>query len=338
MIELKNVFNFSINKLNKEYKTIYILCNKKDITINKLINEFKKINLPISTDIVSVFNKIVSQKIKETMININDKYNVIISLLDNLINLSPQYLLKSLIINNIRNINLLIIDDIDTYYKFTEGLLINIYNLFNDSLNNKSLSIYKNKYVNNLSLLKKNNNFFINYLNNNLIKNKIQNIIYLTKCIFICKNNKINTLSKLSLEPNIKLIKKNNESYIQYNNSLNKKQPIIIISNINTIYATLTMCSLLKKRINIHGYINKPEKIPKNSKIIYINSFTKISSKENNIIKYGNLVSKTMIKKLLDETIKLSIPIRFIIDNNNINVTIFKLTNECLAIRLLSIL
>jgi hypothetical protein len=316
-MELTKVFNYSISKkINNDYKTIYILCNKKSVNINILTKEFKKSGIPISKDIISILNKIITKSIRETMINIDNKFNVIISLFkkDKLINNGPKYLLSSMISNNIRNINLLLINEIDDiYYKFTEAFLIYIYN-----------SKHNIKYQ----------NFFINYLSQSLSKQKIQNIIFLTKSIFICKNNKINNITKLTLNPKIK-INNSNSPYIYYNGFTNKQESknnlIVLIGSVSVIYSVITMCSLLNKNINIRGYSNA-SKIPKNANIIYI----KKSSSNN--IKYSS--NDKIINKLLDETIKLSIPIKFKKIKRDLihNIIKININNECLAVRLLTIL
>lgn len=333
MIELKKVFNFSIEKLNKKHKTIYILCDKTYTTLNNVITEFKNIGIPTSPDVLSILNKIFTKNIKETMFNIDGKYNIIISLFDNHItNAGSSYLIKSMVTNNFRNINLLLLaNDISTYYKFTESVLINIYNL-NDTVQDP--------------------NFFINYLNTKLDKQVIQNIIYLTKCIFICKARKFKSLEELSLEPKIKLRGNKETTHLLYKGNSSSTKIIHIYGCLNTIYALITMFSLLKKKINVKCYLTSSYNKIKTGPInlyVYSNTSTQDNTNLNNMnnqeIIYGENIDKTLITKLLDETILISLPIRFKKNNSkledtkcNKNTIIFKLTNNCAVIRLLSIL
>lgn len=329
MIELKKVFNFSIKKINRKYKTIYILCDKSHITLNDIITEFKNIGIPTSTDVISILNNIFTKNIKETMFDIDSKYNIIISLFNNhFINNGSSYLINSMIINNIRNINLLLITkDINKYYKFTESILINIYNLDNTI---------------------QNTNFFINYLNKKLSKQTIQNIIYITKCIFICKSNKFKTLEELSLEPKITLSGVKNKC-LSYKGNPNSNKTINIIGCVNTIYAIITMFSLLKKNINVKCYLKQPES-SKNMTIIINNmecnnindgndgNKDNKDTKITNLLTYSNNISDKIITLLLDETINTSIPIRFTKLNNTQKTITINLSNKCIAVRLLSIL
>jgi hypothetical protein len=324
MLQLKKVFNYSISiKANNEYKTIYILCNKSTITLDKLKTAFKKSGIPISPDVISILNKILTKKITETMMNINNKFNIVIYLTNN-INESAKYLLSSMKTNNIRNINLLLPNEnIDTYYKLTESILIQIYSMNIKDTNSKT------------------SNFFINYLNSDLSKQIIQNIIFITKTIFICKNNTINKLEDLTLEPKIKLATDNSGiKYLHYKPSNKSNKTIILIGPINVIYAVITMCSLLNKKVIIEGYINtflntdlkELQKTAKNSKII------KFKQSKDNIIEYSQDTSKKMIQDLLNESIEISEPITFKASNNIKNLVNLYLKNECLAVRLLAVL
>lgn len=327
MLELTKVFNFSIKKINNKYKTIYILCDKSHTTLENVITNFKKVGIPTSPDVISILNNIFTKNIKETMFDIDGKYNIIISLFTNhLINAGSTYLINSMITNNIRNINfLLITKDINKYYKLTESMLINIYNLNNDI---------------------QNPNFFINYLNKDLQKQTIQNIIYITKCIFICKARKFKSLAELSLEPKISLLGIKNK-YLHYKGNPNSNKTINIIGCVNTIYSIITMFSLLKKKINVKCYLTKPES-SKNTTIIINNSNTKFNSSNTNtnntkhnttnLISYSNNISTKLINMLLDESINTSIPIRFKKLNNKNNTITISLYNKCSAIRLLSVL
>jgi hypothetical protein len=320
MIQLNKVFNYSISaKPNKEYKTIYILCNKNTITLKKLTTSFNKSSILTTPDVISVLNKILTKQIPETMMNIDNKFNVIISLTNSIINYSPKYLLTSMQTNNIRNINLLLPGETnDTYYKLTEGLLIELY------------SINKNQNI-------KISNYFINYLNSELSKQYIQNIIFLTKSVFICKHTKITKLEQLALEPNIKLeTNKSDITYLHYKPIIKKQninnKIIILIGPLNLVYSVITMCSLLKKKNIIKAYLSSkpPSTIPKLSNVIYF----KKSSK--NIIEYSQDTSKEMIQRLLNEAINLSVNIKFKLINDK-KLVKMKLTDECLAVRLLSV-
>jgi hypothetical protein len=329
MLELTRVFNYSISdKVNKDYKTIYILCNKKTVNVNNLKANFKQASIPISPDVENIFKKIISKGVNETMINIDNKYNVIISLFteNHFANNIANYLLSSILTNNIRNINLLLPSETDdTYYKFTEAFLVHIYNF-----NMKNV---------------KTPNFFINYISKTLSKEHIQNLIFLTKSLFICKNNKIKQLAKLPLNPKIKLITNTNtEPYLYYNGRIQKQSKqmtksnklIVLIGSTSVIYSIITMCSLLNKNINIRGYtsVSANSKIPSNAKLIQIRKTAK------NSIKYSSDTSKTMITKLVDESAKLSIPITFKEINRTLATNIVKMNinNECMAVRLLAIL
>ena len=89
------------------------------------------------------------------MVNVDNMYNVVISLFRIELHNTSGYLLKSLIANNIRNINLILLtDDLEEYYSFAEGLIIQLYNMSISSV------IYPN--------------IFVNYLNQELSRYKMQ--------------------------------------------------------------------------------------------------------------------------------------------------------------------
>lgn len=324
MVELKKVYNFDVGNVHDEYKTIYLICDQNSTTLDHLINEFDRLEIPVSDEVRSVLDNIVTNKVYETLVNVDNQFNVIISLFRIDLHNTSGYLLKSLTANNIRNINLLLLtDDLNEYYSFAEGLIIQLYNMSVSSV------IYPN--------------IFVNYLNTNLSRYKLQEILYTTKSIFICKKNTVKELENLPLEPKIKL-EGDEMKYLSYNGTMDTKKKMVIVGNINTIYALITMFSLLRKRINVKAYLsdNYPERIPKTTTTLYINVNKMLISRDtpigdkDSIMAYNKGIPIKMIKPLVAESSKLSLPVRYTRVDDTGKVINFNTYSNSLAVRLLS--
>lgn len=326
MVELKKVYNFDIGDVHEEYKTIYLICDQNSTTLEHLINEFNRLDIPVSEQVRSVLDNIVTNKVYETLVNVDNMYNVVISLFRIELHNTSGYLLKSLIANNIRNINLILLtDDLEEYYSFAEGLIIQLYNMSISSV------IYPN--------------IFVNYLNQELSRYKMQEILYTTKSIFICKKNTVKELENLHLEPKIKLKEEKNMKYLEYNGTIDTKKKMVIIGNINVVYSLITMYSLLRKRFNIKGYLsdNYPEKIPKSTMVIYVNVNKMLISPDtpigdrDSILAYNGGVAAKLIKPLIEESSKLSFPVRYTKIDDTGKIINFNTYSNCLAVRLFGV-
>lgn len=324
-IELNKVFNFNITKLNKKFKTIYLIINK-NITIDNLIIELSKLKtFTLSPDFKSILNNILIKEIKETLITLTIKktdYNLHISLIDNETVVALN-LLHSLLKNNIRNINLLVIN-------------INIYLLLERFL----ISLYNTKS-------KKELNFYFNLLNNNLDNKIIKNIILDIKSLYMCKYNIDVDLKKVSGITEYTATSRSNK-FKYYENAPRK------INNTYVLYTSNTSKSISSKIINTLKIvlINNISKKSNNKFILLTEPFDSFSLKyfgqkciyiDYNSLDYNNILySKntpiTLIDNLYNCIHENSLPILLTKTDDIKVIKSLKLNikDNCLLIKLLS--
>lgn len=330
MYEINNVFNFEIAKLNDRYKIIYLLLTN-EITICELKKYIKKIfsnynEKSSNKEINSILNNIIHNKPNESMIIINignTNFNLIISFIDNIL-YSGIYLFNSLIKNKLRNINIFISYDINLY-NFIELFLMQLYN-----------------HSNNTYEL----NFLFNILNDNVINEKIQNIIHDTKCLFMCKLLKNTNIDNINMPPNIKKEEINKIKYIEYKpyNISYSKKIIYYSSNFklnNILYILLLNNSIKKTNNNIISIINNIsfDKLFKyfGKSYIYIN----INKSNNTYLSYSskfiNSNYNDLIKNIINNSINIYLPLYF--DNyndNNIYYIELNFSNKYYLVKLLN--
>lgn len=321
-IELNKVFNFSINNLNKKYKSIYLIINR-NININDLSTELANVKVfSLTPEFKSILNNILIKQIKETLITITIRktdYNLHISLIDNETSTS-LILFHSLLKNNIRNINLLTIN-IDIY-SLIERFLITLYNT-------KS---------------KTELNFYFNLLNNNLDEQIIKNNILDIKSLYICKHNIDIDLSKVSgitehttTSKKIKYYqtkpRKIDNTYVLYTSNKSKLESVKIINTLK-----IALINNISKQTN-NKIILVPEPFDSFSlryfgqKCIYID----YNSLSNNNILYSNKISDDIIDNLYKCISNNSLAITLTKSNEKtIKKMQFNIKDNCLAIKLLS--
>lgn len=326
-IELNKVFNFSINNLNKKYKSIYLIINR-NTNVNDVITELTNVKVfSLTPEFKSILNNILIKEIKETLITITIKkqvYNLHITLFNNESS-SSLILFHSLIKNKIRNINLL-----------TIGL--NIYNF----LNNFLVTIYNYDISNN------NLNFYFNLLNNNLDEQIIKNNILDIKSLYMCKHNIDIDLSKVvGVKEEIASYhtskfkyyqnkpKKIDNTYVLYTSNKSKLESAKIINTLKIV-----LINNISKQTN-NKIILVPEPFDNftlkyfGRKCIYID-YSSLST-DNNIL-YSKNTPIELINKIFDSITNNSLPITILKsdDKKNINHLHFNIKNECILLKLLS--
>lgn len=329
MLELNNVFNFSINnKINKEFPNIYIILPgsissmesyKKHIADSQnLTKVLQKISLYENRDFDTIIHKILKTNITETKFILDNKYNIVILKNDDVNNI----LFHSLIKYGLRNINLIVLsEDMDYLKKIIEGFLIMLYNI-------------KTEHQ------KTNMNFYFNILknNSNLSKHNIQKIIYYTKIIFLIKNKENIDLQ----HPNIstkKMVKKGitTASYYFYKSNTKQATTLIIFGNINITNAILKLASLIKSDYNIIVPISGD--LMKNLKITDYITIDLYSSYKNNTIKYSAKSNSNKQQNFLNNTgkaiVEIGMPITLSkLNHSNGSHIYFNIKNEINLIRL----
>lgn len=331
MLEINNVFNYSVNKFNKNnIHTSYIICDKLYLESNKLINNLiKEIkgNIPIKSNLNDIIDK---KKIKsnEILIILDNKHNLIIKFINFNIDKIANYLFASLINNDIRNINLLLI--------FNQ--------LKHDNILNLVKNIMTRLYQNNKDDNYKYNNFFINFMNVNTINKKsLDNFVYIIKSSLIYKLHKNLDINNMTLLKNNTDKINNNKLYIHFNNKNNNvkidKQIIIIIANKNILLLLIQLLILLNKKVNLLGFTNmkKYNQFKNNSNINLDNNliFQVNKSNSNKILLNNTNFSnvKTILKNIfnLNSLISKNTNDKFKIKklkSNNENKIFIKLIND----------
>lgn len=380
--ELSKVFNFDIsNKLNDKCKSIYI-CVNKDISYKNFLLELEKIKiLELNIELKTIFNKIITTKTKETLITIqlNNKqnkktdYNLIISLYEKQ-HLIAINLFNSLINHKLRNINFYLINNnsnnsinsinstLNIIYSIIEHFLIYLYN-YNNKFIGKSnnFSTDLNFYINILSLMKE-KEF-------NDVKININNIIFDTKTIFICKQktaslttNKLPQIKKKSIT--LKSIKsKPSINYYEYK-PINLKNKLVVFSSNNlthVLHAFITNNALKNTKNNVKNHIiviNDLDELKKLDKLnftddkllevivdLFGKTFTYLDFKKGNSqLKYSEKTPINMVDKIFDTVIKNNIPLTMkkipslkqYKHINEIKYIELQLKNECMSIKILS--
>ena len=266
--EIKNIINFSIsNNIDLSINITYLLLDlNNSINYNKLLSHIEI----DKKEIKKIINTMKKNNNKEALLKINDNHNLII--LNIKFNDCVKILYNSLITNLIRNINLFLLYPKNIMTK--TSLLHNIGNLM--------------KYIYNDTKIK-NNNYYINFMNNDLVKDKdITKLINIHKILSITNNNQIiqnnmrSNYKKKSNQISLSLNINNNEK-MDLNKHFNSK---VLINNLNHLLY------LLKKKLYIVEYNKK--KTNNCKKIININL---ILDKDNNLIcpnKYKNKLSLTL--------------------------------------------
>lgn len=244
-IEIKNIINFSINKkLDLKINVTYLL-----LDLNNKI-DYKKLLSHINVnkkELENILNTMKNDNNNEALLKINNSHNIII--INTSFDTSIKKLYHSLIVNTIRNINLLFI-----YPKniITKTKLLGIIG-----------SLFKNIY-NDVKI--KNNNYYINFMNNDLIKDKdITELINIHKVINVTNNNQSinnNMRSNYKKEKKPILLSVHNNNSKTKNISDNKTKSLKQFNKLHSVSNTNKSINskVLSNNINHLLYLLKKDK------------------------------------------------------------------------------